>query len=37
MYAPQHQVKFFICVNLHGNKPVSDSDSNYVPIVFVDF
>ena len=26
MYAPRHQVKFLVCVNLPGNKPVSDSD-----------
>ena len=25
MYAPQHQVKFLVRVNLPGNKPVSDS------------
>ena len=26
MYAPRHQVKFLVCVNLPGNKPVSDSE-----------
>ena len=30
MYAPWHQVKFLVCVNLPGNKPVSDSDSEVV-------
>ena len=28
MYAPRHQVKFLVRVNLPGNKPVSVSDSN---------
>ena len=28
MYAPKHQVKFLVGVNLAGNKPVSDSDSS---------
>ena len=27
MYTPQHQVKFLVRVNLPGDKPVSDSDS----------
>ena len=29
MCAPQHQVKFLVHVNLPGNKPVSDSDSEW--------
>ena len=29
MYAPQHQVKFLVRVNLPGNKPVSDSDQSF--------
>ena len=28
MYAPCHQVKFLVCANLPGNKPVSVSDSD---------
>lgn len=24
--APTHQDKFYVCENLHGNKPISDSD-----------
>ena len=27
MYAPQYQVKFLVCVNLPGNRPVPDSSS----------
>ena len=29
MYAPQHQVQFLVCVNLPGNEPVSESDSDF--------
>ena len=32
MYAPRHQVKFLIRVNLPGNKPVSDSDFEYAVV-----